>query len=90
MTDTNQDAGIAEETKKAFTEDVEVPIDKKVAGSTFSLVALSYMLILAFGAFALAAVMWMSGAGSDDDSENAVQNPPAIITTSPSLNLLQK
>jgi len=53
-----EDQGVVAETKKAMTVDKEVPIDKKAPGSTFSLVALSYMSMLVIVALVLAAVLW--------------------------------
>ncbi|TWU45404.1 hypothetical protein Q31b_05760 [Novipirellula aureliae] len=54
----SEDQGVVAEIKQSMTVDKEVPIDKKVPGATFSLVALSYLVILIIVAFVLAAVFW--------------------------------
>ncbi len=77
MSESN-DTGIVDETKKALTTDAEVPIDKKLPGSTFSLVALSYFVVLIIGALVLAAVVWLFLRPSD--SEQLPQAPPAIVS----------
>lgn len=51
--------GIIEETRKALIEDAEVPIGKKVPGSTFTIVALSYPVMLVLGTIVLAIILWL-------------------------------
>ncbi len=80
MNDSNEDHGIVEEAKKALTEDAEVPIDKKVAGSTFSLVALSYMTVLVGGAILLSLIMWALGVFSEPEVDEPVQSPLASFS----------
>jgi hypothetical protein len=83
MSDSDEGKGILEETKKALTKDAEVPIDKKLPGSTFALVALSYMALLAIGALVLAAVLWASGVWSETESPQSPQTPPGIVMLVP-------
>lgn len=73
MSTENEEPGIVDDAKQALTNDAEVPIDKKAPGSTFVVVALSYLAILAIGALVLAAILWAVDSFSGSEVEATSQ-----------------
>ncbi|TWU18392.1 hypothetical protein [Allorhodopirellula heiligendammensis] len=62
-TSTSEDKTTTEELKEAIVDD-EQPIDKKVPGAAFSVVTLSYLVVLIIAMAVLGFLFWWFGAES--------------------------